>query len=281
MNIGILGCGYVGSLLSIRLKEQGHHLQVTTTTASKIPMLEPFCEKIYVLKASQPAKVAAFLDKLDALFVTVAPHQGVSYEDTYFVAAKAVQNALKNHGQSIRFIGYTSTTSVYGHHEGAWVDESSKLHPISPNSECLVKTEGIYKSLENAERNVCILRLGEIYGPGRELENRVRRVSGSTLPGKGCSFSNLIHLEDIVGAFSFCLKHSIGGVFNLCNHTHLPRKELYISICQHYGWPAPTWDNTEAVASFKQNKRVRSSKIEALGYRLQYPIAYDWLNHKT
>lgn len=281
MKIGILGCGYVGTALAIRFQEKGHELHLTTTTRSKVPILSEFAQKVHLLRVQQSAKFHAFLDEIEALFITVAPLPGINYEDTYLLTAKALQSALKNHGGQISFIGYTSTTSVYGQHNGEWVDENSEIHAISPNSESLVKAEEIYRHLELPTRHMCILRLGELYGPGRELEQRIKRMSGSTLPGRGQTYTNLVHIEDIVAAFIFCLEHKIAGTFNLCNHTHLLRKDLYSSVCRTHGWPAPSWDGTDSVATFKQNKRVNSSKLESLGFRLQYPQAFEWLTNSS
>lgn len=277
MKIGILGCGYVGTMLAASLYDRGHSLYLTTTSQEKVPMLEDFSSEVFVLKISHAAHLGNYLDNLDALFVTIAPREGTSYEETYLACAKAIREALKKHGKNIQFIGYTSTTSVYGHHDGAWVEETSALHPVSPNSQCLVKAEQIYQSLQTDSRHIAILRLGEIYGPGRELEGRVRKMSGSSLPGKGTTYCNLVHVDDIVSALEFCLEHSLSGTYNLCNHTHLTRDNLYTSICRYYGWPAPNWDKTDSKVSFKQNKRVSSAKIESLGFRFQHPIAFDWL----
>jgi nucleoside-diphosphate-sugar epimerase len=281
MKIGILGCGYVGTMLASSLYEKGHSLHLTTTSQEKVIMLEDFATQVHVLKVSHSAHLGQFLDQIEALFITIAPSQGTSYEETYLACAKAIRESLKHHGQNITFIGYTSTTSVYGHHDGAWVDETSSLHAVSPNSQCLVKAEQIYQLLQNDSRRVCILRLGEIYGPGRELEGRVRKMSGSSLPGKGSSYCNLTHVDDIVGALEFCMDHSLSGIYNLCNHTHMTRDNLYTSICRYYGWPAPNWDKTDSKASFKQNKRVSSSKIESLGFRFQHPFAFDWLSQSS
>lgn len=281
MNIGILGCGYVGTMLASYLYEKGHSLHLTTTSHDKVILLEDFATQVHILKVSHAAHLGTFLDQIEALFITIAPRPGASYEETYLACAKAIRESLRHHGKNIRFIGYTSTTSVYGHHDGEWVDETSALHPVSPNSECLVKAEQIYQALQNESRRVCILRLGEIYGPGRELETRVRKMSGSNLQGSGTNFCNLIHVDDIVSAFEFCMEHSLSGVYNLCNHTHMSRDNLYTSICRYYGWPAPSWDNTDSKASFKQNKRVSSRKIESLGFRFQQPFAFEWLSQSS
>lgn len=273
MRVGILGCGYVGSALALRCVELGHELFLTTTTPSKVEVLADYAQKVHILKVSQGAKLKKFIKDLDALFVTIAPLQGATYEETYPAAASALAKALRETPSSIKFIGYTSTTSVYGDHKGEWVDELSPLHAVSPNSKSLVYAEKIYRSLQTKDRQVTILRLGEIYGPGRDLESRASMMSGSTLPGKGASYVNMVHVEDIALALLFCLEHRIAGTFNLCNHTHITRKQLYSFICSSHHWPAPTWDNTKGVANFKQNKRVSSQKIESLGFRFQYPEA--------
>lgn len=278
MNVGILGCGYVGTVLASHLYAKGYTLHLTTTSEEKVPLLSDYAAKVHVLKTTHQAHLNHFLDQIQTLFITIAPKEGVSYEETYLACAKALRESLKNHGKEIDFIGYTSTTSVYGHHEGEWVDELSPLHAVSPNSECLVKAEEIYQSLATKSRKICILRLGEIYGPGRELENRVRNMSGSSLPGTGSSYCNLVHVEDIVSAFDFCMDNNLNGIYNLCNHTHMSRNNLYTSICSYYGWPAPNWDKTTSKEIFKQNKRVKSDKIESLGFQFQHPIAFEWLN---
>jgi len=83
----------------------------------------------------------------------------------------------------VRQLIYTGSYAVYGDREGAWVDEASPVAPANPNGQILCETEQVLLSASSDDMSVCILRLGGIYGPRRELVKYL--VEWLVRPGNG------------------------------------------------------------------------------------------------
>lgn len=146
-----------------------------TTSPEKIPYLCQFVDEIRVLNFDD-------LSDLDLVIVMVAPKDGASYEETYLKTAQEIVQRMP------KWVIYTSSTSVYG--PGEVNEESSLL-----GKQVLIQTEQTFLSQEST-----ILRLGGIYGEGRELKRKVNRI----------------HCHDIVRAILFVIEHKLKGIYNIC-----------------------------------------------------------------
>jgi nucleoside-diphosphate-sugar epimerase len=198
-----------------------------------------------------PSPLPAF----DAYIFTAAPSEGDSYQDTY------LENSKKLAGLKQGYIIYTSSTSVYGDHQGKTVDETSPLKPINARTEILVETEQV---LLNSPLDVAILRLGEIVGPGRELERKL----GKTLPAKGDSIANLSPLQLIESTVLFFLKHRICGIYNVVSDQHMTRKDLYEALAKKMNRLPPIWDEG-APSHHGGNRLVSGEKLKNVAMRLR------------
>ena len=105
--------------------------------------------------------------------------------------------------------------------------------------------ENTYHECANDLITVCTLRLGGIFGPGRDLLERAKKLSGKTLPGTGNEPTNHIHLDDIVSAILFCLDKRLSGTFDLVNEEHRSRKQFYSSLSSLLKLPPPSFDETK------------------------------------
>jgi len=266
MRIGILGCGYVGEAAALHWTKGGHVLSATTRTQNRIPYLSHFIDHVYLLES---LSLAHFLSELDILLISVAPDKASDYASAYLRTAQNVAKELLI-CPNLKQILYTSSLSVYGDHEGQWIDETALAIPSNENTKILLETEKTLMEIARSNLKVCILRLGEIYGPGREIENRLRRMLHQPFPGDGSSFTNLIHLEDIVGALDFALKHQLQGIYNLCSDEHIPRKQFYEQICRRENLPQVQWDSTRTGAH-QGRRRVLSQKLKKEGFVFLHP----------
>lgn len=266
MKIAIVGCGYIGSALAVRFKHDGHFVTTTTRTSSKVPSLQSISDKVCVLKGDDVQAIKELLHDQEVVVLCMAADSQESYEQTYLNTAEAVAAAME-HALKLKHVVYTSSTSVYGDHQGDVVDEKTPASALSVNGRILVETENILLGLSRNDRYVCILRLGEIYGPGRLIADRLSRMlaQGSKLPGNGSSITNLIHLDDIVGGINFALDRRLNGVYNLCNDIHMTRKELYTQICAEERLPPVKWD-PDKISLHSGNKLVLNTKIKAAGF---------------
>lgn len=226
MKIGILGVGYVGSRTSEALRSLGHEIILFSRKSKPGFLIWP----------------APIQNDIDVMVFCAAPDSSEQYRETYLLNAERLINSPAGK------IVYTSSTSVYGEHAGKIVTEETPLHALNPKTQILIDTEN---TLLNRP-NTLIFRLGEIVGPGREIQQRL--VSRPVLAGTGENRVNLSPIEDIVSAIIFGIEKDLRGIYNLVNDFHPTRKELYESLV-----PGLKWD-PNLLAPHGGNKIVSSQK---------------------
>lgn len=260
MKLFIMGAGYVGMALLDYLHYPKDSLYISTTNSEKVSKLQEYSEHIILLKPLNFEVFKKAVDECDGMVIMVAPKKHENYAETYLGMAKLVTKALEGR-QNPFYLLYTSSTGVYEgiQNENSVVNEELNLNPGSENAKVLVETEKLY--LECAD--TCILRLGGIYGPGRELANRAKRFSGIEMSGTGFEHTNHIHLDDIISAIAFSLDQHLAGVYNLVNNAHPTRKELYSGLCKTLKLPLPKWKEGHANNGY----RVENGKIIKAGYK--------------
>ncbi|MBF0166282.1 MAG: SDR family oxidoreductase [Alphaproteobacteria bacterium] len=194
-----------------------------------------------------------------------------------------VLDALRNDiniMERFAWIGYLSTTGVYGDRQGGLVDETSPLLPSQARSQLRVRAEEEWLSLwHNYKRPVHIFRLAGIYGPGRSAIEQIRAGRARRILKPGQLFSR-IHVEDISGALLASLaKPTPGEVYNLCDDDPAAPDEVISYAADLLGAPPPPaipFEQAElsemARSFYADNKRVSNQKIKTvLGYRMRYP----------
>ena len=268
MRVGILGCGYLGEAAISPLKQQGYSVSVTTRRSERKVELEQLADDVFLLQKGTNA-FSNFLRELDALIIAVAPDSPSHYRSTYLETANEVASHISE-APSLTQIIYTSSTSLYGDRQGAWVTEEMKLSCLDENREILAETEQVLLKCATEQLRVSIFRLGEIYGPGREIAERLRRgvrsdSLGACFPGTGDAYTNLIHRDDCIRAFLFAITHKLNGIYNLCNDFHVPRRAFYEEICRKENLPQVSWDSTR-LSPHGGNRRVSSEKIKREGF---------------
>ncbi len=271
MRILLIGTGYVGMALLSSWKNPSDRFLATTTTESKLEEIgsKKVVESPALIKINNNTDLKPVLDRCDALIITVAPKDGAGYRETYMETALCLSRALKGRNKPL-FLLYTSSTSVYGNHESELVDETSNRVPLSERSEILSEVEDIYLSCSSQKIEVCILRLGGIYGPLRTLEQRARKMSQKKMDGSGQEPTNHIHIEDITNAIEFCVMNNFSGIYNLVNDDHPDRKTLYNAVCKQIDICPPEWKSTFSSCR-STNAVVSNEKIKKAGYFFIHP----------
>lgn len=255
MKIALMGAGYVGMEF---LKDLNQEIEfITTTTSSRVDFLRPYCKKVVVLGTNADRPLRDLVHKSDVLVILVAPKNSSEYENTYLQTAKNINLLSRGRNKPLRMV-YTSSTAVYEQNQQGWVTEESVLSPTSIHANLLIETEKQYLA-DNPE--TCILRLGGIYGPNRELEKRAVRLSSKEMHGTGNEATNHIHLKDIVNALKFCIKNELKGIYNLVNDAHPSRNILYNTLCKEIDIPPPIWSlSDEKIRGYKvANKKIKNT----------------------
>ena len=267
MNVAIIGCGYVGKAIA-RLwhQELGLIVTATTTTPERVTTLKEVAQQVVVVNGNDPAGLLSVLQGQETVLLSIGAKGADVYEQTYLHTAQTLVSVLKQ-TPTVRQLIYTGSYAVYGDREGAWVDESSPVAPANSNGQILAQTEQALLSASSDDLNVCILRLGGIYGPGRELVKIFGRVAGTTRPGNGSDATNWIHLDDIVAAIEFARTRRLQGIYNLVDDAHLTSFELLSRICEQHSLPKVSWDSSSKSAR-PYNAQVSNQKIKDAGYSL-------------
>lgn len=269
MKAAILGCGYVGKAVARLWSSQGIKVTATTTSPDRVDELRKIAATVQVVNGSDAEGIASLLTSQDTLLICVGAGRQANYEETYLNTAKTVVGALAQ-APNLKQIIFTSTYSVYGNYEGTWVREDDPAKPATDNGRIMAETEKTLLKAATPERNVCIFRLGGIYGPGRELAKIYSRAAGQTRPGSGHEASNWVHLDDIVGAIAHAQTHHLSGLYNLVQDEIPTVRELIDRVCTANHLKPVQWDPSQPSAR-PYNVRVSNQKLKAAGYQFQHP----------
>ena len=267
MKVAIIGCGYVGSAVAKHWQQQGLDVLVTTTREERVAELSEIASQVEVLKAEECDRLKAVLSDRQIVLLCIASKRGASYADTYLNTAKNLASVLSE--TSVEQLIYTSSCSVYGQHNGAWVTELMPPMPVTDNGKIIEQTEATLLSTASPQRKICILRLGGIYGPGRTLEKIYSRAAGTTRPGKGEEATNWVHLSDIVNGIDWAKEKQLSGIYNLVQEEVPTVRSLIDRVCNVHDLAPVNWD--ESQPSTRKNVRVSNAKIKGTGYGFSHP----------
>ncbi len=270
MNFIIIGCGYVGYAVAKYLhKKKTCVVTATTTTSEKISTLQEVTSQALVLKGENIEGLKSALKNQDIVLLSIARKGNSNYQETYLQTANNLIQVLKDN-PTVKQIIYTSSSSVYGDRGGNLVDEETLIQPVSESGKALRETEQTLLAASNEKLNVCVLRLGGIYGPNREIRKIYSRFAGKTLPGKGKEPANWIHLDDIVAAIDFTRQHKLQGIYNVVDDANLTRYEVIETVCQKHNLEKINWDFSSE-SSRSSNAKVSNQKLKSAGYQLIHP----------
>jgi len=174
---------------------------------------------------------------------------------------------------SAEWIGYLSSTGVYGDTGGAWVDENG---PVGLGRRMARAAADI--AWQRLHPQARIFRLPGIYGPGRSPLERVRSGTAHRVDMPGHAFSR-IHVDDIVSGVMASMRHGPPGVYNLADDLPAPQSRVVELACELLGRQEPPLLDLEAAglspaarAFYAENRRVANGKAKRLlGWRPRYP----------
>ncbi len=176
--------------------------------------------------------------------------------------------------KSLQWLGYLSTTGVYGTRDGGWVDEGSELRPTSARAERRAAAER-----EWLKMGAHVFRLAGIYGPGRSVFDALRTGSAKRIDAGGQVFSR-IHVDDIAAVLLASIaRPRPGAIYNVCDDEPAAQEAVVAYAAALLGMaPPPLLPLAEAELSpmarsfWADNKRVSNALIKGeLGVALAYP----------
>ena len=264
-----IGHGYSAQALARRLLPQGWQIIGTTRTEAGAKALRATGIDALVWPE---ADLSGPLAKATHLLTSVAP--GDSDPVLQAIGPQIARSALK-------WVGYLSTTAVYGHHNGDWVDETTPLAPTTARGAARVQAEADWTALGLP---LHIFRLAGIYGPGRGPFEKVRDGTARRIHKAGQVFSR-IHVDDIARVLHAALLRPHPGVYNVCDDDPASPEDILGLAADMLGLPPPPivpYEQAEmtpmARSFYAENKRVRNDRIKTvLGVTLDYPTYREGL----
>ena len=179
-----------------------------------------------------------------------------------------------------KWVGYLSTTGVYGDHQGGWVTEDTPLVPSTKRGEARVATENEWLELhQNHGLPVHIFRLAGIYGPGRGPFAKVRNGTARRVIKDGQVFSRT-HIDDIAQVLMASMaRPNPGAAYNVCDDDPAPPQDVIAHAAELLGLPIPPaipFEEAEMTpmgrSFYAESKRVDNARIkDELGVTLLYP----------
>ncbi|MEM6304005.1 MAG: SDR family oxidoreductase [Pseudomonadota bacterium] len=263
-----IGHGYSARALARLLVADGWEITGTTRSAEKAEEIAATGVTPLIWPG---ADLAACLQDFSHVLLSAAP--GPEGDPVLAQDAKAFEEAAPQ----LRWVGYLSTTGVYGDQQGGWVDETTPLTPGTRRGQARVEAETGWSAIPGLPLH--IFRLAGIYGPGRGPFAKVRDGSARLIIKENQFFSR-IHVEDIAQALCLSLNApEPGGVYNLCDDLPAPPEDVIAHAAALLGLPRPpevdfeTADMSPMARSFyAESKKVRNDRIRAaLHWQPRYP----------
>ena len=219
------------------------------------------------------------LKKSDHILISIPPIEG---SDIVF---KMFSKFIKD--SKVKWVTYLSATSVYGNHDGEWVDENSKNKPTSQNGIDRLKAENSWLSL-NIKYNlpIQIFRLSGIYSNQNNILSRLK-IGTAKLINKKNHFFSRVHVEDIGNIlYESLTKFKEGEIFNISDDKPSSSEEvtLYaaklLNIKDIKKVEIESLENSMLKNFYKDSKKVNNQKMkEFFNYRLKFPTYVEGLNY--
>ncbi|MBR9890444.1 SDR family oxidoreductase [bacterium] len=263
-----LGHGYSAQALARQLLPQGWTVIGTTRDPAKAERFR--AEGVVPLLWDRMA-VEEALGRVSHVLISAGPDSDGD------PSLRLCGPAMAERAAQLDWVGYLSTTGVYGDHGGGWVDEDTPLTPGTRRGAMRLAAEDAWRAIPDLPLH--IFRLAGIYGPGRGPFAKVRAGTARRIVKPGQVFSR-IHVEDIAQVLEASIRlPDPGAIYNLCDDDPAPPQEVILHAAELLGVTPPPEEPFESAemgamarSFYAESKRVSNRRIkEELGVRLYYP----------
>ena len=282
INIFCFGFGQVAKNFIKKLTIEKYNITLTTTSRNKSSK-ENFNGINYNSHLFNSERfdnnLLTELKKADHILVSIPPE---NQEDL----------VIKNFSKFIedskaKWITYLSATSVYGNHNGEWVNEKSETKPTSPNGVARLKAENLWLALATSKNlSVQIFRLSGIYSNEKNILFRLK-LGTMKLINKNYHYFSRIHVEDIANIlFKSLSKFKSGEIYNLADDKPSSSEEMILHSVKLLKTQSPKKIEVNEIKSemlknfYKDSKKVSNQKMKSyFNYNLKFPTYVEGLNY--
>jgi len=282
MNIVCFGFGQVAKSFIKKMNESRIAFKLTTTSREKTKK-KKFeninYDSFQFTETSYDKNFISRLEEADHVLLSIAPVNGAD------IVIKNFKNYFKSN--KLKWITYLSATSVYGNHNGEWVDENSETKPTSSNGIERLKVEKEWIKLsEKFDLPLQIFRLSGIYSNQHNILKRLKSGEAKIINKKNQFFSR-IHVEDIASI----LHNSVNllkkkEIYNIADDKPASAEEVAMYGVKLLGVEKPKTVEINDIESamlknlYKDSKKVNNKKMkEFFNYKLKYPTYVEGLNY--
>jgi len=266
----IVGLGYTGMALACHMRSLGWSVHGSVRNADKISAAEKLGGEVVHWPGVDDTQFQEKLAECTALLITIPPG-----DDSDTLLNKIDIRA------NINWLGYLSSTGVYGDHGGDWVDEESICMPSSDRTQRRLHVEQTWQKRCPGKSH--IFRLGGIYGVGRSAVEQA--LSGKPVIRRDGQFFSRIHVDDIAGIVAKSLLAPMPGIYNVVDDYPCDAGEVLTyayNLINHPRPPVVSFDDAKlspmALSFYEDNRRVRNEKVKRVWqYSFQYPTYREGL----
>ncbi|WP_335999883.1 SDR family oxidoreductase [Halorientalis halophila] len=279
MRVAILGCGYVGLELGRQLAADHDVIGVRRSDAG-IEAIEAAGFESVRADVTDPDELTRVPDADAVVFAASSGGRGAdAAREIYVDGLRTAIDAFGTRDQAPDRLIYTSSTGVYGDHDGDWVDEETPLDPTTPKTEVLVEAERIAIDVA-AEYGIdgTVARFAGLYGPDRYRLGRY--VDGPVTEG----YLNMVHRDDAAGVVRYLLERDAarGEPVLVVDDEPVSKWEFADWLAAECGVPdPPKRTKAERLADdslsdaarrrIETSKRCSNDRLRELGYEFAYP----------
>ncbi|MDA5192979.1 SDR family oxidoreductase [Govanella unica] len=263
------GYGLSAATLGPLLLSEGWRVTGTVRSAEKAARLAAQGVTPMVWEAGAPLPADA-LDGVTHILISILPDAGGDRVARALGARIATLPGLE-------WVGYLSTTGVYGDRGGGWIDEDSDLAPVSERGRQRLQAERDWQGIPGLPLQ--IFRLAGIYGPGRNQLEKLRAGTARRVIKPGHLFCR-IHVADVAEVLRASIRRpDPGRVYNLADDEPAPPQDVVSFAAELLGVPPPPAElldeagmSEKSRSFYGATKRVHNDRIKLeLGVKLKYP----------
>ena len=276
------GFGQVAKNFVKKLNDQGVPLKLTTTSREETrnKKFENISyESFQFTEEGFDKNLIPKFEEADHILLSIAPINGID------IVIKNLKDYLKS--SKFKWITYLSATSVYGNHNGEWVDENSETKPNSPNGVERLKVEKEWMQLASKfDLPFQIFRLSGIYSNQYNILKRLKSGEAKIINKKNHFFSR-IHVEDIANVLVSSLNNfKKKEIYNISDNQPASAEEITMYGVKLLGINKPKTIEINEIESemmknfYKDSKKVDNKKMkEFFNYKLKYPTYIEGLDY--
>ena len=282
INIFCFGFGQVAKnfIKKINLEKFNVNLSVTSREVSKEKKIDEISYNNYQFNDENFDK--NLLNKLkqsDHILISIPPVKG---EDL----------VIKNFKENIKecnpkWVTYLSATSVYGNHQGEWVNELSKTNQTSSNGVVRLSAERSWLDFANKQNiPLQIFRLSGIYSNRRNILVKLKSGKANIINKKNHFFSR-IHVEDIANVlFKSLINFKSSEIYNISDDKPSSSEEIILYGVKILNIEKPKSIEVKEIESemlknfYNESKKVSNKKMKSFfNYKLKFPTYVEGLNY--